>query len=190
MFAYDPQFAAALAAFAGDGPVPPPPPIGDVESRRAALNAMLEAANNVAQPIASDVEITEHTVLAQDGTELRARWYRLPTTALGGAAVLYLHGGGMILGSVPMFDGPVSRYVARSGVPMLSIDYRLAPNIPTRPRSRTPTPDWSGSPPTPRNWASILRASRSWATARAVGSPPRWRFSVATAVARRSRISC
>jgi acetyl esterase/lipase len=33
----------------------------------------------------------------------------------------------MIVGSVPIFDGPVSRYVARAGVPMLSVQYRLAP---------------------------------------------------------------
>jgi acetyl esterase/lipase len=36
----------------------------------------------------------------------------------------------MILGSVPIFDGPVARYVARSGVPMLSVQYRLAPEHP------------------------------------------------------------
>ena len=47
-----------------------------------------------------------------------------------GAAVLYLHGGGMIVGSVPIFDGPVARYVARSGVSMLSVEYRLAPEHP------------------------------------------------------------
>jgi len=44
--------------------------------------------------------------------------------------VLYLHGGGMIVGSVAIFDGPVSRYVARTGVPMLSLEYRLAPEHP------------------------------------------------------------
>jgi acetyl esterase/lipase len=36
----------------------------------------------------------------------------------------------MILGGVAIFDGPVSRYVARTGVPMLSIEYRLAPEHP------------------------------------------------------------
>lgn len=36
----------------------------------------------------------------------------------------------MIVGSVPIFDGPVSRYVARTGVPMLSLQYRLAPEHP------------------------------------------------------------
>ena len=36
----------------------------------------------------------------------------------------------MIVGSVPIFDGPVARYVARSGVAMLSVQYRLAPEHP------------------------------------------------------------
>jgi acetyl esterase/lipase len=44
--------------------------------------------------------------------------------------VLYLHGGGMILGSVAIFDGPVSRYVAHTGVAMPSIEFRLAPEHP------------------------------------------------------------
>jgi acetyl esterase/lipase len=122
--------AAALGALAVQtGPLPPPPPVGDVDSRRAALDAMLDHANNKAQPIAEEVETTDHEVLVADGTAIRARWYRLPTSE-SRAAVLYLHGGGMILGSVPIFDGPVSRYVARTGVPMLSIEYRLAPEHP------------------------------------------------------------
>jgi len=36
----------------------------------------------------------------------------------------------MIVGSVAIFDGPVSRYVARTGVSMLSLEYRLAPEHP------------------------------------------------------------
>jgi len=82
-----------------------------------------------AQPTAGEVEIIDHEVTAADGTGIRARWYRLPSST-NRAAVLYLHGGGMILGSVPIFDGPVTRYVARTGVAMLSVDYRLAPEHP------------------------------------------------------------
>jgi acetyl esterase/lipase len=107
--------------------MPAPPPAGDVEARRVALNGMLEHFNNVAQPIASEVDTVDYDVPAADGTQLRARWYH---AASSGAAVLYLHGGGMILGSVAIFDGPVSRYVAHTGVPMLSIAYRLAPEHP------------------------------------------------------------
>jgi acetyl esterase/lipase len=129
-FTLDPEVAAALAAMAEQsGPVPAPPPIGDVASRRVGLNAMLAWANNEAQPIATAVELTDHQVTATDGTALLARWYHAPVSD-SRAAVLYLHGGGMILGSVPIFDGPVSRYVAHTGVSMLSIDYRLAPEHP------------------------------------------------------------
>lgn len=128
-FTVDPEVAAALEAMTAQDDPPPPPPVGDVESRRSALDAMLEQANNVAQPIASNVRITDHKVTVADGTAVLARWYHLPSSA-GRAAVLYLHGGGMIVGSVPIFDGPVSRYVAQTGVPMLSVDYRLAPEHP------------------------------------------------------------
>lgn len=117
-FALDPQVSAVLAAMAEtSGPTPAPAPVGDVDNRRAALNA------------AGDVHITDHQVTTGDGTAIRARWYSSPTS-VSRAVVLYLHGGGMILGSVPIFDGPVSRYVASTGVPMLSVDYRLAPEHP------------------------------------------------------------
>jgi hypothetical protein len=51
-FELDQQVAAALAAIAEQsGPLPPPPPVGDIETRRNALNAMLAWANNTAQPL-------------------------------------------------------------------------------------------------------------------------------------------
>lgn len=128
-FSLDPEVETVLtAAFETNGP-PPQPPVGDIEGRRAALNPMLDYFNNHAQPAPAGVEVSDHVVPAPDGTELLARWYR-PASGGSGAAVLYLHGGGMILGSVPIFDGPVSRYVARSGVAMLSVQYRLAPEHP------------------------------------------------------------
>jgi acetyl esterase/lipase len=127
-FTLDPQVAAVLAeAIEKNGP-PPALPVGDVASRRVALDAMLGYFNNEAQP-AGKVDISDHSVVAPDGAKLLARWYRQPSGETA-AAVLYLHGGGMIVGSVPIFDGPVSRYVARTGVPMLSLEYRLAPEHP------------------------------------------------------------
>ena len=128
-FTLDAQVAAALAAAIERNGPPPAPPAGDVAGRRAALDPMLEYFNNQAQPVAGKVDITDHSVVTPDGATLLARWYRQPASE-SRAAVLYLHGGGMIVGSVPIFDGPVSRYVARTGVPMLSLGYRLAPEHP------------------------------------------------------------
>ena len=128
-FTVDPQVAAVLEAALKDNGPPPQPPVGDVPTRRATLNAMLEYFNNQAQPVADDVEITDYEVTAADGAALLARWYRRRAGGTG-AGALYLHGGGMIVGSVPIFDGPVSRYVSRTGVSMLSVQYRLAPEHP------------------------------------------------------------
>lgn len=43
---------------------------------------------------------------------------------------MYVHGGGMILMGIDEMDADISRYVALSGVPFLSIGYRLAPEHP------------------------------------------------------------
>jgi acetyl esterase/lipase len=60
---------------------------------------------------------------------------RWPTTeghgsSNDGSAVVYLHGDGMILGSVQASDRYVAGHVAESGVPVLSVDYRRAPEDP------------------------------------------------------------
>jgi acetyl esterase/lipase len=127
-FTLDAQVAEVLAAAIERSGLPPAPPVGDVASCRSALDVMLEYFNNEAQP-AGKVDISDHSVVTPDGATLLARWYRQPSSE-SRAAVLCLHGGGMIAGSVPIFDGPVSRYVARTGVPMLSLEYRLAPEHP------------------------------------------------------------
>jgi len=67
--------------------------------------------------------------LAPMSAAILLRWY-VKNGAAPGAAVLYLHGGGMIMGSVALYDGPVARYVSNSGVPILSVDYRRAPEHP------------------------------------------------------------
>ena len=68
--------------------------------------------------------------------DIPIRWYR-PAGGAGGAAagageagtgvVVYFHGGGWVIGSVDTHD-PVCRELAqRCGVPVVSVDYRLAP---------------------------------------------------------------
>src|ERR1700684_3576288 len=50
------------------------------------------------------------SAVAGDATKILLRWYEKDGAAPG-AAVLYLHGGGMIMGSVALYDGPVAQYV-------------------------------------------------------------------------------
>ncbi|MGW2640948.1 alpha/beta hydrolase [Streptomyces sp. NPDC001348] len=122
----DPEIAQALAPMADAGLTPPP--VGDIAGRRAVWEPIIDAAGT-AQPIPADVRTSEHHTTADDGARIRLRWYT-KDDATPGPAVLFFHGGGYIFGHIDLFDGPVSRYVSASGVPMLSVEYRRAPEHP------------------------------------------------------------
>jgi len=156
-FTLDPEVAAALEPMAAAMGDVTPPPVGDVESRRPVLEAIMAKAA-AAQPMPTDVKATDFHATAVDGDDVLRRWCA-NDGATPGSAVLYLHGGEMISGSVAIHDGPVSRYVSNSGVPMLAVDYRLAPETPIPRRSRTATPVWAGSPSTPTSSASTRPGS-------------------------------
>jgi acetyl esterase/lipase len=123
---FDPEIAAALAPMAESGFTPPA--VGDIAGRRAMWEPIIGAAS-AAQPIPADVATSEHYATAQDGAQIKLRWY-VKDAATPGPAVLFFHGGGYIFGHIDLFDGPVSRYVSASGVPMLSVEYRRAPEHP------------------------------------------------------------
>lgn len=124
----DPEVAAALEPMAAAMADATPPPVGDVATRRTVLEAVIAHAGE-AQPMPDDVTITDFHGASYDGSEMLLRWY-VKNGSTPGSAAVYMHGGGMILGNVDLFDGPVSRYVSQSGVPILSVDYRRAPEHP------------------------------------------------------------
>lgn len=125
---FDPEFAQVFAPMAETMAHATPPAVGDVPARRAMWERIIGAAS-AAQPIPTDVTTAEHHATADDGTQITMRWYA-KTGAAAGPAVLFFHGGGYIFGHIDLFDGPVSRYVSASGVPMLSVGYRRAPEHP------------------------------------------------------------
>jgi acetyl esterase/lipase len=107
------------------------PPIGDVETRRVNGHRMFDYVATTWEPVAG-VEVDTHTLTTADGATINLDWYH-PTTGRQGSAVLYVHGGGMIFGLEHLgrvYDLAVRNYVAASGVPMLVVDYRIAPEHP------------------------------------------------------------
>jgi acetyl esterase/lipase len=124
-FTLDPQLAAVLAARPAR---PPTAPVGDVATRRARTQANLAAAD-AAHALPADVTITDHYTDSVDGAPILLRHYARDG-AMPGSAVLYFHGGGLIAGNVDLFDSTVAGYVSDSGVPMVAVDYRLAPENP------------------------------------------------------------
>jgi acetyl esterase/lipase len=137
---FDPEIAAALAPMAASGFTPPA--VGDVAGRRAMWEPIIGAAST-AQPIPADVTTSEHYATAEDGAQIKMRWY-ITDGATPGPAVLFFHGGGYIFGHIDLFDGPVSRYCPATCPPAASRRCRSStaarPSTRTRRRSRTPTP--------------------------------------------------
>lgn len=127
-YAYDRQIGLALQAIYAqrDGAVAPA--AGDWRSLRAGLDTQMAMLGRAA-PALANVTTTQHSTIADDGSEIALRWYGR-TGSSPGSAALYIHGGGMICGSVDLYDPIVSAYVAASGVPILSVEYRLAPEHP------------------------------------------------------------
>ncbi len=124
----DPELAAALAAAP---PPPPSPEVGDWRARRQMFAGMLEWQKALSEEH-PEVTRTSFTAYASDGAEVPLRWYSSGDTSensSGGPAAVHAHGGGMIAGSVDGVDRDIARYVAASGVPILSVDYRLAPEV-------------------------------------------------------------
>ena len=72
---------------------------------------------------------TSPLVLAGPTGGLVARVYR-PAGAERPPVLMYLHGGGGVLGSLRSHDGVCRRIAARSGCLVVAVDYRLAPEAP------------------------------------------------------------
>ena len=108
-----------------------PPPVGDIETRRVNGHRMFDYVATTWQPVPG-VKVDKHALTTADGATVNLGWYQAPG-GQPGSAVLYLHGGGMIFGLEHLghlYDLAVRDYVATSSVPMLVVDYRIAPEHP------------------------------------------------------------
>jgi acetyl esterase/lipase len=122
----DPEVLEAIAPLGAREPLA----VGDWKGRREAVNALF-AVLAAAQPAPDGVSRSAYEAAGVDGETLGLRWYTPTATPIEpGPAVLYLHGGGMILGNLEVYDNVIARYVAATGVPMLAVEYRLAPEHP------------------------------------------------------------
>jgi len=109
-----------------------PSPVGDIEGRRAGGHRMMDYVAANSAPV-EGVDTERFSVTAADGATVDLTFYRRSVGEQPGSAALYIHGGGMIyslehVGAI--VDLGVRGYVAASGVPMLVVDYRVAPEHP------------------------------------------------------------
>lgn len=125
----------------------PPPDTPPVEALAMSREHCVTVARRVGGPIEPVRRIDERTLPATDGSGLSfgVRVY-LPTLfdgeqapALSGpktknqkklGVVLYVHGGGTMMGCLPSYDTLCRRLAVRSGSCVVSVGYRLAPEHP------------------------------------------------------------
>jgi acetyl esterase len=94
------------------------------EARRA-YTARSEVLDLPRAPLA---RVEDVTLPAADGTPLRARLYAPSHDRQAGLPVmLYLHGGGFVIGNLETHDSLCRQFALRSGGAVLALDYRLAP---------------------------------------------------------------
>jgi AraC-like DNA-binding protein len=79
-------------------------------------------------PAFADVKREDLEMKAGDGSNIFLRWYSPGAQAAKGPAVVFIHGGGRMYGSVDLYDHTVAEYVHHSNVPFLSVEYGLTPD--------------------------------------------------------------
>ncbi len=90
------------------------------------LYSQILAASDLA-PAAVDIE---DRVIEGPGGDLALRIYRPRGPRKARGAVLYLHGGGFVMGRPQDYDGVASHLSERSDCVLVQVDYRLAPEHP------------------------------------------------------------
>jgi len=87
-----------------------------------------KAAEVLEPPRVTLARVQDLTLPAADGTPLRARLYAASHARL--PVLLYLHGGGFVIGGLETHDSLCRQLALRSGGAVVALDYRLAPEHP------------------------------------------------------------
>lgn len=114
-YCLDPDAAARVAQFGDVAPM-----------RERGLDAVRDALESAPLPEMPEMADVEGRNIEGPVGEIPLRIYR-PSTDSGAPAVVYFHGGGMVLGSNHSFE-PLARNIAHhSHATVVSVDYHLAP---------------------------------------------------------------
>ncbi|KBZ61840.1 alpha/beta hydrolase [Mycobacterium colombiense] len=118
-YAMDPDAAARVASFGEIAPMR--------QRGLAAVRAGLESAP-LPEAMPEMAKVTESFVPAATG-DIPVRIY-CPTNGSGGPVLIYLHGGGLVMGSNHSFEPLARELASASAATVVAVDYRLAPEAP------------------------------------------------------------
>ncbi|KIL95963.1 hypothetical protein FAVG1_00701 [Fusarium avenaceum] len=126
---YDAEFAEALARIKSSRPSAPPETALDIRRNNHALfDKVFPQA-----PSSDIIEQTNYSVQSYDGAQILLRRYATPEILNAQEpqpAILAIHGGGFISGSVDICGGLTAALALEVGRPVFAVGYRLAPEYP------------------------------------------------------------
>src|SRR3954466_2269581 len=122
----DPEIQGLLAAMAALNA--PPLSQGTPESARAGFRFMTVDMRKPENVIA--VKETEDVAIPTDAGDVPARVYRPDTTEAPVPTIVFVHGGGFVIGDIETHDNQARAICAGTDSVVVSIDYRLAPEAP------------------------------------------------------------
>jgi acetyl esterase/lipase len=126
---YDSEFAEALALIKSGRPSIPPETALDIRRNNHALFAKVFPK----APSLDIVQQTDYTVKSYDGTQILLRRYAKPDVLNAKEpqpAILAIHGGGFVSGTVEICGGLNAETALTTSRPVFAVDYRLAPEHP------------------------------------------------------------
>ena len=100
--------------------------IPDIVARREAMSAARASAPKGEYPL---LRVTDHTY-AGPGGDLTLRLYSPDAQDAPAPGLIYIHGGGMIMGDLDSQDENLREAATELNIPIASIDYRKAPEHP------------------------------------------------------------
>ncbi|RSN39294.1 esterase [Amycolatopsis sp. WAC 04197] len=121
-YTYDPELTRALAML-------PDVDLADLDGTRAKLRSAEVDVSNGFLPCG--VDVSERTVPGfGEEPDVPVRIYHPAGTGGRSAVLLYLHGGGFVLGGLDTVHATAAEITAETGVVVVSVRYRLAPENP------------------------------------------------------------
>ncbi|KAH8886104.1 hypothetical protein GQ53DRAFT_876482 [Thozetella sp. PMI_491] len=125
---FEPAFKAWRDALPGT-PSPPPTNLAEI---RAMFNTFTAMAFSTII-VSPDIQKTAHGVPSGQNPQLTVTHFftaQHRTATEAQPALFWIHGGGMVAGTVDIFSPYISSYVTSSGVQVFAVDYRKAPEDP------------------------------------------------------------
>lgn len=100
-------------------------------AERRRVTAALEAQLAAGVSVPNNVTVEERNIPGPDGApEITVRIYRPTDVQAPVPGIYYIHGGGMIVGSLETGHGECLRFCSELGAVVVNVDYRLAPENP------------------------------------------------------------